>query len=230
MRKVTIIAVVLLLVAAIGATAVLARESQAVTASPALQDPVVPEQQDESGTTTAPVAPAWGQGMMRGQRGAYGMGAGIGAGHMWDQGAPLETIASALGMTVEDVTAALQSGSTIAGLAEQQGVSVESIVSDLLAAHQAQLDAAVAAGTITADEAALMQEQMAEMWTLRIQEGSFFGGRGFAGQGNPDCPFGSGEGPAGFGGRGMHGRGGFGYGQRGLPGQGTAAPANGING
>lgn len=226
MRKVTVLAVVLLLVVALGATAVLAREGQAVPAAANLQDGIAPAQQDDA--TTPQVAPAWGQGMMRGQRGANGTG--IGAGPMWDQGTSLEIVATTLGMSVEDVTAALQDGTTIAALAEQQGVAVDAIANALLAAHQAELDAAVAAGTITAEQAGLMQERMAEMTNLRIQDGFFFGGRGFAGQGNGNCPYGNGEGAPGFSQRGMRGQSqmqgrGFGFGQRGMQGQGTTAPA-----
>jgi hypothetical protein len=234
MRKLTIIAALMLLVLALGATAVLARGGQTETAAAALQAPVVPVAQDD--TPTPQDAPVAGPGQMRGHRGANGMGAGIGAGPMWDQGAALDLIAGALNMSVEDLTAALQDGTTIATLAEEAGVSVQSILDSLLAAHQAQLDAAVSAGTITAEQADLMQARMEEMMTQRIQEGFFFGGRGFSGQGEGmNCPYGDGEGATGFGQRGMRGQDqmqgrGFGFGQRGMQGQGTTAPANGTNG
>jgi hypothetical protein len=229
MRKFTAITIVLLLVVALGVTAVLAREPEAAPATaPLLQEVQVPLQQEAvAPAETAPAAAAIGPGQMRGHMRAGGAGAGMGP--IWGEETPTTIIAAELGMTVEDVTAALQSGSTLADLAAQQGTSVEALAGALSAAHEAALNDAVAAGTITAEQAEFMQARMNEMMTLRIQEGRFFGGPGYAGQGG-NCPFGNGEGQPGFSqGGGMQGRG-FGFGQRGMQGQGNFAPANGQNG
>jgi hypothetical protein len=237
MRKLTVITAVLLLVAALGATAVLARSpeqaalpapavfvQQAPAAAPAVQEDVTP----------ADTARTWGAGQMRGQmhRGATGSGM---MGAIWGNQSAHDIIAATLGMTADELTAAVQGGATIESLAAEKGVAVENITAAISAAHEAALQQAVAAGTITAEQAELMQARMTEMWTLRLQEGSFFGGRGFGnGNGtgpNPDCPMQDGSGnPAGRGGAQMQGRG-FGQGQRGMQGQGNQAPAaNGING
>jgi hypothetical protein len=240
MRKLTVITAVLLLVAALGATAVLARSpEQAALPAPAVfvqQAPAVAPAVQED-VAPADTAPTWGPGQMRGQMQMHrsaGMGAGM-MGAVWGDQNAHDIIAATLGMTAGELTAAVQGGATIESLAAEKGVAVENITAAISAAHEAGLQQAVAAGTITAEQAELMQARMTEMWTLRLQEGSFFGGRSFGnGNGtgpNPDCPMQDGSGnPAGRGGAQMQGRG-FGQGQRGMQGQGNQAPAaNGING
>lgn len=210
MRKTLVVTAILLLVLALGVTAVLARgPEEAPAAAPALvQDPV--------GPTTPQDVPAWGQGMgaMRAQM--HGD-----AGPMWGNGTAVDIVAAQLGLTADELLAELQGGATIADLAAAAGVTVQDIADALTEAHAAALQAAVEAGTLSAADAALMQEQMVARWTERLESGSFFGfgGRGsMYGQGmgqhlNPDCPLNDGDGTfvpgQGMGG-GMRGRGGMG--------------------
>ncbi|MCA9953582.1 MAG: hypothetical protein KC434_02610 [Anaerolineales bacterium] len=87
-------------------------------------------------------------------------------------------IAEALGLTVEDLAAAKDEGTRLTDLAEQQGVDMEAVMTAVTDARTAAIEAAVADGTITQDQADI----------LLSQDGHFFGG----GHGGP-------------GGRGMHG-------------------------
>jgi hypothetical protein len=159
MRKILVLTAVVVLVLALGVTAAFAQ------------------------------GPAQGQSLSRGT--AQGQAAGIatqyaqraqtnatGLGPVWTDGTALTLIADTLGLPEADVLAALQSGTTIADLAAAQGITVDALVSVLVEEHAAALDAAVAAGTITADNAALMQARMVEMITLRLESGSFTGGMG----------------------------------------------------
>ena len=95
----------------------------------------------ESENDTEAEAPA--NDSRRGQRGQRGL-----------RGARGEAVAEALGMTTDDVKAALQEGSTLAEIAATQDISEADLVGRLVAQAQAHLDELVAAGDITAEEAA----------------------------------------------------------------------------
>ncbi len=70
------------------------------------------------------------------------------------RGARGEAVAEALGMTTDEVKAALQEGSTLAEIAATQNISEADLVSRLVAAAQAHIDERVASGDLTAEEAA----------------------------------------------------------------------------
>jgi uncharacterized protein YidB (DUF937 family) len=70
------------------------------------------------------------------------------------RGARGEAVAEALGMTTDEVKAALQEGSTLAEIAATQGISEADLVSQLVAQAQAHIDELVASGDLTAEEAA----------------------------------------------------------------------------
>ena len=72
-------------------------------------------------------------------RGARGMG--------------LQTVADELGLTVDEVRTAIQNGTTLADLAEQNGKTAQDLIDALVAEATTHLDEEVAAGTITQDEA-----------------------------------------------------------------------------
>jgi hypothetical protein len=67
-----------------------------------------------------------------------------------DHQGPLTTAATFLGMSVADVASALQSGKTLADLAQSKGKSVSDLVNAMLAPAKAGLDQAVKDGKITA--------------------------------------------------------------------------------
>ncbi len=184
MRKNIVYVAVLALVVVLGATAVLVRADAAppeyeVRASTVFaQEPDEPESPDE---VEAPQdAPLYRRGM----------------GPMWGGGTALDIVAEELGLTVDELLAELRDGATIADLAEEAGTTIEAIVEALSEAHAEALQAAVEAGRISAEDAALMQERMVEMWARRLESGRLFGwrGRGMGRQMNPDCPMYDGDG------------------------------------
>ncbi|MDT8305693.1 MAG: hypothetical protein RRC07_07130 [Anaerolineae bacterium] len=171
MRKILVLTAVVVLVLALGVTAAFA------------QGPGQGQSRGSQGQVTGTAA----QNAQRAQAN------GTGLGPVWTDGTALTIIADTLRLPEADVLAALQSGTTVADLAAAQGITVDTLVDALVADHAAALDDAVVAGTITADDAALMQARMVEMITLRLESGSFTGGMGYgngAGAGlraqNPD--------------------------------------------
>lgn len=93
----------------------------------------------------------------------YGPGPGAGPGAGWGYGpmagfagAQHEAIARALGMTVDELYAARQEGKTVAQLAAERGVDLETVVAAALEVHKQALDALVAAGRLTQAQADLM--------------------------------------------------------------------------
>jgi hypothetical protein len=90
-----------------------------------------------------------------------------------------EILADALGMTTEELYAALSDGQTIAGLAEAQGVEIDALVEVLIAPRIEQLVQAVADGYVTQEQADGMIEMMTTHMAWRLE--SF--GLGYGGQG-----------------------------------------------
>jgi len=105
----------------------------------------------------------------------------------------LAVAADKLGMTVDDLTAQLKDGKTVADLAQEKGVDLQTIVDAFVAARQEALSQAVTDGKITQEQADQMLENMRDMIEDHL---------------NGDMPrFGPGGcgGRGGFGGRGMMG-------------------------
>lgn len=96
-------------------------------------------------------------------------------------------LAEALGLTVEELEAALADGQSLSDLIAAQGLTTDTLQANLQAAYEAAVARAVADGVIT-------QAQADEILSAEVGFG-LFGGHG---------------GPGGHGGRGHHGRGGFG--------------------
>lgn len=83
----------------------------------------------------------------------------------WDggpgHGRGLDAAATALGMTAEDLRTALQAdGATLASVAEEQGVAVDTLVDALVAAAQERVTEAVADGDLTQEQA---DERLADL-------------------------------------------------------------------
>ncbi len=154
-----------------------------------------------------PTPPTFGPGGMWGSdNDGYGrngmMGGGMmgGRGHfgggMMDGFSMLDIIAQELGLTVDEVQTELASGITIAQLAENHDVAVEDLIAAVSAAHQAQLNQAVADGWMTQEQADWMQEHMADMIDDHIDQSWGTSGQGF-GPGSGGCHGGRfGSGPA----------------------------------
>jgi polyhydroxyalkanoate synthesis regulator phasin len=94
-----------------------------------------------------------------------------------------EIVAQALGMSVEELRTALQGGQTVADLAAANGIALDTIVDAVLAERKAQLDQAVADGSLTQEEADAKLSEMREQVTKRLSEP--FAGRPVNGGGRP---------------------------------------------
>jgi hypothetical protein len=113
-------------------------------------------------------AAGYGYGMMPGMMpGGYGMmgpgmmmGPGAGAGMMGYGVAQQQTIAAALGITVDDLTAAERAGKSIATLAQDKGIDLQNVIDAVLAPRKAAMAAVVGAGRMTQDQADLMVRGM----------------------------------------------------------------------
>jgi len=93
-----------------------------------------------------------------------------------------ELVAEPLGMTVDEVVAALQDGQSVADLAAEKGVALDTIVEALLAPRREALETAVENGRLTQEEADEMLAEMQAKITERLQEPGLPMGQGPAGQ------------------------------------------------
>lgn len=84
------------------------------------------------------------------------------------RGNKLGTVAEVIGITAEELRAELQDGSTIADVAEANGVDVDDVVDAIIAEKSERLDAKVEAGDITAEEAAEKLERKTERITNKV--------------------------------------------------------------
>jgi hypothetical protein len=129
-------------------------------------------------------------------------GFGHGMGGFGYRGTMPTVLAEELGMTLEELYAALDDGKTIAEVAADQGIALADLVAALVAQRAEDLSKAVADGYLTQDQADLMLEEMTEHLTWRL-ENLGLGGCGMRG-GGPGYRHGRGMHG---GGRGMHGGG-----------------------
>lgn len=109
--------------------------------------------------------PGYGMGYGPGYGPGYGYGSGYGPGFgsgpvVGFDPAQHEAIAAALGMTSEELHTARREGRTIAELARQRGVDLQTVVEAALALRRANLEAQVAAGYLTQSQAEWMLAEM----------------------------------------------------------------------
>ena len=97
----------------------------------------------------------------------------------------LTAAAKALGMTEADLTAALGGGKTAAGVAADKGVAVQKVVDAIVAADQAEIAAAVKAGTITQAQA---DQRLANLAAHVTDEVNGVGRHGMGGHGPDGTP------------------------------------------
>jgi polyhydroxyalkanoate synthesis regulator phasin len=112
---------------------------------------------------------------------AFGPG-GPGSGRHHGGFLNLDVVAETLGMTSDELGAELEAGATLSEVIAAHGSTVEAVVAALVADAQAELDAAVAAGRLTQEEADAKLAGLSERLTERIESGAPFG-PGFG-----DCP------------------------------------------
>lgn len=111
------------------------------------------------------------RGGRHGGHGRHGFGFGPGA----------EAAAEALGITEDELRDALRDGSTLAELAEREGVEVQAVVDALVAELSEHLDERVADGDLTREQADERLAEATERITEMVQEGG--PGRGFRNHG-----------------------------------------------
>lgn len=116
-----------------------------------------------------------------------------------DGGARLvDIVADLTGLPVEDIQAERAEGASVADIAEANGVSTEDVVAKALDERKAILDAKVADGTITQEQADLAYERMTERLTDRVTTDET-GRPEWAGQGCGGGGMGAGAGRGGMG-------------------------------
>ena len=130
-----------------------------------------------------------GQGLPLGAKGGRGHGGGERGGIGGPGG--LDAAAQALGMTSSDLMTELQSGKTLADVAQAKGVSQDAVKQAIVNAEKAEIDAAVTAGRLTADQATQMKAQL-DQRAASLDLNSLLRGHGF--EGGPR-PFGPGRAP-----------------------------------
>jgi len=147
--KIVAIGLVAMVVLVLGAFTVLAQDDQ----------PTVP-----------PAVPGYSSGMMGGRQGGMmngqqggmmngqqgGMMNGQHRGMMGSFSLPT-VVAQMLDLTVDEVLAELSGGISIAELAANHGVDAQAVIDEALAQHQTALETAVADGTLSQEQADLMQ-------------------------------------------------------------------------
>ncbi|SOD97859.1 hypothetical protein [Blastococcus haudaquaticus] len=112
--------------------------------------------------------------------------AGRGGGHHGG-GPGLAAAADALGMTEEELRTALeQEGTTLADVAEEQGVDVGTLVDALVEAQQERIAEAVEDGQLTQEEADERLADLKERITERVNSDTPPAGRGPGGRGDRD--------------------------------------------
>ncbi|MCU1486973.1 MAG: hypothetical protein JWN67_3719 [Actinomycetia bacterium] len=107
--------------------------------------------------------------------------------------AGLDTVASALGMTEADLRTALQGGKSIADIAKDKGVDVDTLVTKLVDAAGKKIDQAVTDGKLTQDQATKLKSALKERITALVDGsrppgGPGGGGRHGFGRGGPAGP------------------------------------------
>jgi uncharacterized protein YidB (DUF937 family) len=96
--------------------------------------------------------------------------------------AGLDTVATTLGMTEAELRTALRDGTTIADIAKDKGVSVDTLVTKLVDAAGDRIDQAVTDGKLTDDQATKLQEGLKDRITAMVNGTRPPGGPGFGGR------------------------------------------------
>jgi polyhydroxyalkanoate synthesis regulator phasin len=92
---------------------------------------------------------------------------------------PLDAAAKALNLSVDDLKAKLEDGTTtIAQVAQAQGVDVQAVIDAMVADATAHIDQRVSDGDITAERATEIKANLVERITTHVNEGRPQGGPG----------------------------------------------------
>jgi hypothetical protein len=101
-----------------------------------------------------------------------------------------DILAEELGMSAEALYEALSEGQTVAEIAAARGIEVGDLVTTLIAPRVESLQAAVADGNLTAEQAEYMIEEMTEHMTWRLENLGLGNSGGF---GRGGCSMGGGQ-------------------------------------
>ena len=155
-----------------------------------------------------PLSPFTSDGMMGGVWNQQGGSNWMSAMHNWMTTSggmhtlALDSLANTFGLTTDELNEELNSGKTLATLAEEKGLDRVALVAELESAHQIGLAQAVADGILTQEQADAMFNQMAGRYEWMLDNmgagadygmigerggmiGSFFGRQGSNGQFTP---------------------------------------------
>lgn len=164
LKKSIVIFIALFLVtgAAFGVSAVLAQEAEeAPVPAPSVPGGYGPghmwQWQQDGVQPTVPYGPMHGRGGMMG-------------GWMMDGKTMLNVVADTLGLTIDELLAKLNQGISIAELAEERGIDVETLIRSVSEAHAQALQEAVDEGWMTQDQADWMQGNMAAMIATHVNQ------------------------------------------------------------
>lgn len=105
-------------------------------------------------------------------------GFGHGLGGRFGRGAELDTAASVIGVTSDQLRTALESGKTLAQVAHSKGVSQATLVDRLAAAAKTRITAAVKAGRLTQAQATTVTGNLTNRITAQVTSTRPPGGRG----------------------------------------------------
>jgi hypothetical protein len=109
------------------------------------------------------------------------LGGGFGMSGFGYHGTMPSILAEELGMTLDELSAALAEGKTVAEVAAEQSVSLEDLVAALVAWRADDLSQAVADGRLTQEQADWMLKEMSEHLTWRLENMGFGGAGGYGG-------------------------------------------------
>ncbi len=118
---------------------------------PLVDDGTITQAQADKVIAALQAAGPMGDGGMRGDGGMHGDGGPGGRG--MGPGANLDTVASVLGISVDDVRTAVKDGSTIADLAKKNGKTAQDVIDALVAEVKAHFAPEVASGEHTQADA-----------------------------------------------------------------------------
>ena len=105
------------------------------------------------------------------------------------RGAKLETASEVIGIETDELREALQSGSTLAEIATENGVEPQSLIDEMVEDKQEKLDEAVADGRLTEEEAAEKAAEIEQRVTDAVN-GEIDFSEGRRGRGGPGRGFG----------------------------------------
>jgi hypothetical protein len=153
-------------------------------------------------TAAAQTPPGTGQGPGPGfgpRTGVSGPSAGVvrpGMGPVGWPGVHHAAVAEALGVTTDELYALRAEGKSIAQIADDKGVALEAVTATMLQTHKAALDARVAAGTVTQEQADAMLGFMQTRIDAMVQATGVGPHHGMMGpRGRHGMGFGAGFGP-----------------------------------